>query len=306
MLATLSALWGGSFFFVEVALAGFPPFTIVAMRVGLAAVALWLFAFSIGLRVPRCIHVWAAFFGMGVLNNVLPFSLIVWGQTEIASGLASIFNATTPLFTVVVAGTLLPDERISVLKIMGLIAGLGGVVVMVGPGTLKGIGVHTLAELAILGAALSYAFAGVFGRRFRFMGISPVVAAAGQVTASSIVLAPLTLLVDQPFSLPMPDGHVWLAVLGLALPSTSVAYVLYFRILATAGATNLLLVTFLIPVSAILLGWTVLGERLEIHHFIGFAFIAIGLLAIDGRIWNRWMRPRYKDAETSSGTNRSS
>ncbi|RKZ35608.1 MAG: EamA family transporter [Gammaproteobacteria bacterium] len=285
MLLTLSALWGGSFFFVEVLVSALPPLTIVWLRVVLAAATLWIFAIIIGLQVPNTLGVWAAFFAMGLLNNVIPFSLIAWGQTYIASGLASILNATTPLFTVIVAGAFLHDERITAIKFVGVFIGFVGVVVMIGPPTLSGLGTDALAQIAVLGAALFYAFAGVFGRRFKDMGINPVLTAAGQVTASAIILTPLAIYVDRPFDLSVPGVEIWAAIIGLAVLSTAVAYILYFRILASAGATNLLLVTFLIPVSAILLGVFVLGESLELIHLFGMALIGFGLSAIDGRLW---------------------
>ncbi len=290
MLLTLSLLWGGSFFFVEVIISELPPLTVVFLRVVLAAIALWLFALVIGLRPPMTIGAWTAFLIMGLLNNVIPFTLIVWGQTHIASGLASILNATTPLFTVIVAGFLLVDERTTSMKLVGVIIGFIGVILMIGPSALSGLETDVLAQIAVLGAAVSYAFAGVFGRRFKAMGIDPVVTAAGQVTASSLVLAPVAIYIDRPFSLEIPGIEVITSIIGLAILSTAVAYILYFRILASAGATNLLLVTFLIPISAILLGSLVLGESLELIHYLGMALIGFGLSAIDGRLWRRKRR----------------
>ena len=290
MLLTLSLLWGGSFFFVEVIISELPPLTVVFLRVVLAAIALWLFALVIGLRPPMTIGAWTAFLIMGLLNNVIPFTLIVWGQTHIASGLASILNATTPLFTVIVAGFLLVDERTTSMKLIGVIIGFIGVILMIGPSALSGLETDVLAQIAVLGAAVSYAFAGVFGRRIKAMGIDPVVTAAGQVTASSLVLAPAAIYIDRPFSLEIPGIEVITSIIGLAILSTAVAYILYFRILASAGATNLLLVTFLIPISAILLGSLVLGESLELIHYLGMALIGFGLSAIDGRLWRRKRR----------------
>lgn len=278
LLLSLSVLWGGSFFFAKVALGELGPFTVVFARVSLAALALGLF-------VPlRRDAPWPAYFTMGFLNNALPFSLIFWGQTEIASGLASILNATTPLFTLVVAHVLTSDEKIERTKIVALLTGLLGVVVLIGPAALVG-GAALWGQAACLAAALSYAFAGVYGRRFRRMGIAPAEAAAGQVTASAALILPIMMIVDQPWLLPAsPSLKVWLALAGLALLSTALAYVLYFRILAAAGATNLLLVTFLIPLTAIVLGAVVLGERLEPRHFAGMALIGVGLALVDGRI----------------------
>jgi len=288
LLIALSVLWGGSFFFVGVAVSGLPPFTIVALRVGLAAIVLNLFVLAVGLRMPVERRVWLAFFGMGFINNLIPFSLIVWGQTHIASGLASILNATTPLFSVVVAHWLTTDERMTPGRIAGIVLGIAGVAVIIGPGALRGLGTNVLAQLAVLGASLSYAFGAVFGRRFRDMGIKPHVTATGQVSASTVMLLPLALLVDRPWTLAMPGMEVWGAVLGLAVLSTAVAYIIYFRILGSSGATNILLVTFLIPVSAVLLGVTILGETLLPRHLAGMLLIGLGLAAIDGRVVALW------------------
>lgn len=291
MLIMLSLLWGGSFFFIGIAVKALPPFTIVALRVSLAAVALLVFLRLAGLSMPRDPRVWLAFFGMGLLNNLIPFSLIVWGQTHIASGLASILNATTPLFGVIVAHLLTDDEKLTVNRFAGVVVGFLGVAMMIGPAALGGLGSNLVAQLAVLGAALSYSLAGVFARRFKRMGVAPIVTAIGQVSAASIMLVPLSLLVDHPWTLTMPGLDVWAAIVGIALVSTALAYVLFFRILETAGVTNLMLVTFLIPVSAILLGAMFLGETLEPKHFLGMTLIAAGLAAIDGRLLRLFSRP---------------
>lgn len=284
-LLSLSLLWGGSFFFAKVAVIELGPFTVVFARVGMAAVALNLVLAVSARSLFRRSTPWTAFLVMGLLNNALPFGLIFWGQREIASGLAAILNATTPLFTVIVAQYLTRDEKITGQKLAALIAGLTGVVVLVGPDFVLNTAASVTGQLACLAAALSYAFAGIWGRRFQQMGVAPLEAAAGQVTASTLLILPIMLFVDHPWTLPAPPSlAVWLALAGLALLSTALAYVLYFRILAIAGATNLLLVTFLIPVSAILLGWLFLGERLELRHFAGMALIGAGLALIDGRI----------------------
>lgn len=287
MLASLSILWGGSFFFVEIVVDDWPPFSIVLSRVALAALALWVYVFATGRRLPASASIWLSFATMGLINNAIPFSLIVWGQTQIASGLASILNATTPIFTVLVAGYCLADERVSPRKIVGAVLGFAGVSVMIGPAALRELGAQVLAQVAILGAALSYAFASVYGRRFRALAIDPVVVATGQVSASTLILLPLVLLLEQPFGLALPDGAGIAALLGLGLLSTGLAYILYFRLLAAAGATNAMLVALLIPVSAILLGVLVLDEVLAPQQLAGMALIVLGLLAIDGRPWRR-------------------
>ena len=286
LLLGLSMLWGGSFFFVGVAVQELPPLTIVALRVGLAAVGLWLIALVLGLKPPRSLRVWLAFLCMGTINNVIPFSLIVWGQTQIASGLASILNATTPLFTVVVATCLLSDERATPLKVVGVITGFCGVVVMIGlPASTQPT--PWLPQLAILAAALSYAFGGVYGRRFKTLGVHPILTAAGQVTASGLIMLPLAFWLEGAGALAAAGPGTWGAILGLTLFSTSLAYIIYFRLLATAGATNLLLVTLLVPASAILLGVLFLNEALSVTQFAGLGLIALGLSAIDGRLWPR-------------------
>ncbi len=208
LLIALSVLWGGSFFFVEIAVDALEPLTIVALRVGLAAIALNLIVLTVGLRMPKDRTLWASFLGMGFFNNMIPFSLIVWGQAHITSGLASILNASTPFFTVVAAHYLTSDEKMTGGRLAGVILGLAGVVFMIGADALKGLDTNTLAQLAVLGAAISYAYAGIFGRRFRNLGCSPLVTATDQVTASSVVLVPLALAVEQPWILPLPAANV--------------------------------------------------------------------------------------------------
>jgi drug/metabolite transporter (DMT)-like permease len=284
MLATLSILWGGSFFFMKLSLAELPTLLIVFSRVAIAAIALFVFLNLSGIALPAGKQVWLAFFTMGFLNNLLPFSLLVWGMTEIASGLAAILNATTPVFTILVAHFMTSDERISINKLIGVLLGLAGVAVLIGFDALDGFNASILAMLACIGAALSYAFAAAYGRRFKEYGVQPTQVAFGQVTASSLLLFPVAIYIDSPWNLAMPGVNTWMALLALGIFSTALAYVLYFRILAAAGATNIALVTLLVPVSAILLGWLILGEVLSHNHFVGMGLITLGLLAIDGRL----------------------
>ncbi len=285
MLLALATVWGGSFFFNAVAVRELPVFTVVVARVALAAILLWGVLRLRGERLPRDGRVWFAFFCMGLLNNAVPFSLIVWGQQHIASGVASILNASTPLFTVVFAHLLTRDERLTRGKGAGVVIGFAGVAVMMGFDAGDAFGTSAIAQLLCLGGAMSYAFAGIYGRRFRTLGISPMSTATGQVIASSVLLLPVMMVLDQPWTLPPPSLSATGALFGVAAISTALAYVLYFRILATAGATNLLLVTFLIPVSAILLGTMFLGEVLLTRHLLGMALVGAGLAAIDGRLW---------------------
>lgn len=282
LLLTLSLLWGGAFFLTEVILAELPPFTVVLGRVGFAALALLAFVYATGQRMPAAPRIWGAFFVMGLLNNFLPFSLIVGGQVHIEGGLAAILNGTTPLFSVVMAHFLTRDEPLTPLRLGGVLVGLAGVVVLVGPQALRGLGAAGLGQLAVLAAALAYACAAIFGRRFR--GLSPTVVAAGQVTCSSLIALPVALVLEQPW-IYTPGLTTWAALLSLSLLGTALAYLIYFRILASAGATNLMLVTFLIPPSALALGALFLDERLAWTAFAGMALIMAGLAAIDGRLF---------------------
>ena len=283
MLITLSVLWGGSFFFAEVALRGLPTLTVVFLRVALGAAVLWLVFLASVPKEKRTNLPWKDFLIMGFLNNAVPFSLLVWGQTQISSSLASIINATTPFFTVLVAHVLLADERMSKAKVIGVTAGFAGIVVLMGPGVFGGGDVGLAGQVACVGAAVSYALAATFGRRFA--GVTPLATATGQVTCSSLLLLPLVCLIDQPWTLNMPGWDVIGSVIGIAVGSTALAYILYFRILQVAGATNVALVTFLVPVSAIVLGTLILGEVLRPEHIAGMALIGLGLAIIDGRLF---------------------
>jgi drug/metabolite transporter (DMT)-like permease len=281
LLLILSMLWGGSFFFSKVAVAELRPFTLVLGRVAIAATALHLIVLARGQRLPTSLRTWGSFAVMAVLNNVIPFSLIFWGQTQIPSGLASVLNATTPLWTVLLAHYLTHDERLTSQRLAGVLIGLGGAAIVIGPDALRGLTLNVLAQLAVVGAGVAYALAGIYGKRFT--GIEPAVVAAGQVTCTALMMVPLVAWVDRPWLSPMPGATTWAALLGLGLLSTATAYLIYFRLLASAGATNVLLVTMLVPVSALLLGVAVLGERFELRHLAGMALVALGLMAIDGR-----------------------
>jgi drug/metabolite transporter (DMT)-like permease len=282
LLVALSMLWGASFFFGKIALLELPPLTVALGRVAIAAAILVVLARITGTVLPADMAAWRPYLLMGLLNNVIPFGLIFWGQTHIPSGLAAILNATTPLFTVLVAHIATADEKLTAARVSGVIFGFCGVVVMIGPDMLRQLGADIAAQFACLLAAISYAIAGVYGRRFR--SEPPLRVAAGQLVASSIILAPLALVLDQPWTLPWPSASAWAALVALASLSTALGYLIYFRLLARAGATNVLLVTFLIPVSAILLGTLILGEQLAVRHIVGMIAIGIGLAAIDGRL----------------------
>lgn len=283
MLILLSLLWGGSFMFVGVAIKEVPVFTIVAFRVLLASIVLHFVLRISGIIFPMRREVLLAFLGMGILNSALPFSLISFGQARIDSGLASILNATTPIFTMIFAHLMTKDEKIGPLKALGVALGFAGVVVLFS-------GRDLVANAALVGqiagilAAVSYGLSNIFGRRFAGLKLNPIAMATGQLSASACIMVPLALIVDHPFSRPLPGLPSILALTALALVSTAYAYILFFRILTRAGATNVSLVTLLVPCSAIALGSLVLGESLGFREIAGFATIALGLLVIDGRL----------------------
>jgi len=287
LLIILSVCWGGSFFFVEVALRGFQPFTLVFLRIAIAALILVGVVCLTGKRLPKSFKTWGGYVVMGALANAIPFSLIAWGQTRIESGVASILNATTPIFSVLLAHFLTSDERMTANKIMGVLIGFIGVYLMMKPELADGFSWRGLGQTAVLGAAICYGLGAIFGKRFK--NIPAVVNSAGMLICSSIMILPLVFIIDYPWSL-RPSLEAITAILGIAVISTVLAYLLYFYILSTAGATNVLLVTFLIPISALLLGVGLLGEVIKVLEYAGMGCIFLGLIVIDGRTLNRVMR----------------
>ena len=281
-LLLLSAVWGASFLAFAIALREVGVFTTVLHRVFWAAVLLWALVPVLKIGVPRTTRQWGACFVMGALNNVIPFSLIVWGQKTIESGLAAILNSTTALFGVVLAAILFADERVTWNRGIGVTLGFTGVVIAIGWDALAGFDIRSLAQLAILGAALSYAFASVWARR-ELSGLDPKGAALGMLTASSMIMMPLALAVDGWPTLDLSLSTL-AALAYLSVAATALAYLLYYRVLAMAGAANLMLTTLLIPPIAILLGAFVLDETLSASALLGFVLLGLGLLVMNGRI----------------------
>ena len=297
LLVLLSVVWGGSFFFGKLALAELSPFSVVLGRVSIAALVLNILVVVTGNRISVSRNAWAAFVLMGLLNNLIPFSLIFWGQTKISSGLAATLNSTTPLFTVVLAHFLTRDEKVTPGRLIGVLLGVVGVAWTIGQEALAGLGTNQIAQFAVLGAAVSYALAGIFGRTLR--SHSPIVAATGQVTTTTAMMVPIVCYVDQPWRTPIPSPLTIVSIVALGVLCTALAYVIYFRILRVAGATNLLLVTLLVPVSASLLGVCILGERVEANQLTGMALIGLGLSAIDGRVF-KFIRCRFGSIGSAS------
>jgi drug/metabolite transporter (DMT)-like permease len=281
LIMALSMAWGGSFVFAEVALAELPPVTVALGRVGIAALLLVAVVVMVGERLPQSRSLRGGIAVMALFNNVIPFALILWGQLYVTAGLASILTATAPLFAVVIAHLATQDEKITPARLTGLLVGFAGVVVMIGPEVLGGLAGDAIAPVAVLLGAFLYAASGVYGRRFR--GERPLVLAAGQMTAATIMLLPLSAVIDRPWTLAMPSAATWGALALMGAVSSALGFVIFFRVLARAGATNLMLVNFLNPVSTILLGAALLGEHVTLRQAIGMAGIAVGLAAIDGR-----------------------
>lgn len=281
LLGLLSVLWGGSFFFNGMILRELPPLTLVLLRVVLGTIILLPLLRARKIEFPRGVPGWAPFVAMGLFNNVLPFSLIVFGQTYIPSGLASILNATTPLFAVVIMAAA-GEERLQARRVVGVVVGLIGVAILHGDAlgfeSRQGIGIALC-----LAGAFSYGIAALVGRRLP-QRVPPLGTATFQMLASDVMIAPIAAVADRPWLLPMPQATTWLAVLGLAALSTALAYIVFFQILQRSGATNVVLVTLLIPATAMLLGYLVLGEPVSWREVTGALVIASALLLIDGRV----------------------
>ncbi len=282
LLIILGFLWGGSFFFGRIAVLEIPPFTLVFLRLFLAALALHIYLRGRLALYQTLVARHREFLLLGLINNALPHTLIFFGQTQIGAGLASILNATTPIWTVLIANRLTTDEKLSANKLAGCLTGLVGTAILIGPSLSNSASIPLWALVLPIGAAISYGFASIYGKRFR--GVAAPVAATGQLTASSLMILPVAIVADQPWLLPAPSIEAIGAVVGLALISTALGYLLFFRILDMAGATNVSLVTLLVPPSAILLGALFLGERLSWTDLAGMGVIAAGLLMLDGRL----------------------
>lgn len=279
----LALIWGASFLAVRVALDEIGPLTSVAHRVGWAMVALWIAVIVMRLPLPREPRVWGAFLVMGMLNNVIPFGLMAWGQLHIESGLTSILNASTAIFGVLAAAIFFADERISTRKAVGVMLGFAGVATAIGLENLRNFDIRSLAQLAVIAGTVSYALAGVWARKM-LSGQPPQVAAAGMVTGATLIMLPLAWIVEGPLTLNLQTPTL-LAIAYYALVATAFAYLLYYRVLAMAGSGNLMLVTLLVAPVAIVLGASLRDEALRPAAYAGFVLLALGLAVLDGRIW---------------------
>jgi drug/metabolite transporter (DMT)-like permease len=278
-LLILSVFWGGSFLFIKIAVTELPPLLVVLARVSIGAAALHLAAGWTRAQIPWNRALAVRLLVLGLLNNAIPFSLIFFGQREIPAGLGAILNSTMPIFSVVLAHYLTHDEPMTGRRIIGVLMGVAGVVVLMGFGAITGSGRELLGMAAIILACVSYAGGAIYARRF-----------PGLSSAASFILLPLVLVIDQPWTLPPPSISAILAVLALAILCTSIAYLLYFHVIKSSGASNASLVTLLIPISGVILGAAVLHEPIHLEQLAGMALIIAGLLVIDGRILSKQSR----------------
>jgi drug/metabolite transporter (DMT)-like permease len=282
-LIALSIMWGGGYFLSQVVLREVPPFTGSLARIGLAAITLYVYLIATRTPLPSSPRLWGTFIVLGFTNNAVPFTLYFLAQTQINSSLTSILNATAPIFAVVVAHFATRDEKLTRAKALGVVIGFAGVIIMIGPDLLQDLGSHVTAELMCLCAAASYAVGTIFARRLR--GTPAGIIAAGQLTVATVMMAAITALFETPWAMPVPSPTVIAALVTLGVVCTALPYFLYYRVLATAGATNVLLVTFMSPVSTILLGMLILSEQLTPRQIAGMVIIFVGLAVIDGRLW---------------------
>jgi drug/metabolite transporter (DMT)-like permease len=285
LLLALAALWSISFVFIKVAAAKVPVLTLVLIRVGLAALALHAVILASGRSYPSRASIFGRYAAMGLMNNIFPFALIVYATTEIGAGAASILNATAPIFTLLVAHFVTADEKVTPAKLLGVLLGIGGVAAIAGPQAMAGLTGDLLAVAAMLVACFFYGISAIYGRGFS--GIDSTVSAACQLTASTIILLPVALIVDRPWTVPTPGAATLAALLALALLSTAVAYVIYYALIRRAGATNTILVTLLIPVGGVFSAWAILGEALTVEEAAGMLLIGLGLVVIHGRVLRR-------------------
>ncbi len=280
LLVALAAIWGGSFMFIGIAVKELPALLIVLARVAMAAVILLPAHFILIGKLPGDRKSWIACAGMSVMNNVIPFTLISWGQHHIASGLASVINATTPMFAAIFMA-LAAYEAITLRKTIALLVGLAGVIILQGA-DVSNLGDQSLGILAVMGGSAFYGLSAPWSKKM-LTGIPPLTIATCQLSLSTLIMAVIVLPTQDISLYAEASMKTWAALIALAALATSLAYLLFFRIIARAGPSFVSLVTMLVPVSAIALGYLFLNEKLSAHEIIGALVIGVSLLIIDGR-----------------------
>jgi drug/metabolite transporter (DMT)-like permease len=274
-LILLGAIWGSSYLLIKVGGAEIPPFTFVEGRALIAAIALFIAMRWRGETLPRTRREWLPLIGMGIFNGVIPYTLITWGELYISSGLAAILTAAMPIFTVILAHFLTHDEKLTATKILGVLVGFGGVIVLFFDEWARGFQMEFWGQFAVVAAAASYALATLIARKY-LKGMSHVVASTGQLASAALWMLPLSLAFDNPFALrPSPAAIGSLVI--LALLGTAVAYILYYWLIEHTGVTRTALVTYLIPITGVLWGAGLLNEPIKWDALIGLALISAGI-----------------------------
>lgn len=283
LLVLLSFLWGGSFTLIKVAVETVPPATIVTGRLAIGATLLMLLVMARGIAIPRTPVLWGAFLVQGVLQSALPFTLISWGEKHIDSGLAGLLNSTPPLFAFLITFFILREGGAAMRKFLGVATGFAGAAVILGPEILAGSGNSVLGQLAITGASLSYAVAAIYARRFS--GQPALLTAACSMTMAAILILPVSLYVDHPWTLAPSSEAIW-SVVVLGVFSTALAMIIYFRLVKTLGTLGVTSGSYLRAGFSVLLGIMLLDEALSLSLAIGLVLIFLGVAIVTGRI--RW------------------
>lgn len=286
LLCLHAMLWGSAYFFIAVAKNDLPVLTINALRMVPAVALAMTIVLAMGCRLPVSLRDWGRFTFLALLNNYVPFSLIVLAQHHVTGGMAAVFTATTPLFAIFLAHLLTRDEKLSGPKLFGILMGITGVAILALPDLMGGAQGSLLAKLALVTTAIMYAFGGIYSRRLGHY--PPQVIAAAHMLMTLTIGLPVMLIVDRPWTLPMPSAAALGAVASAGIFASALASIIYFTLIKRAGATNALLVTLLLPLTPMLLGYLVLGETMSGRELIGAAVIGLALLVIDGRLLRGW------------------
>lgn len=277
----LAALWGPSFLFIKLAVTDIPPLTLVVGRVGIAAVLLYLVLRLQGRNLPKFGRAWKHFAVMALFQNALPFALFNWGEQHIDSALAAILNGTTPLFTMLLAHLFIADDRLTMDKLLGIIVGFGGLLLLIAPSLFEGFQVTTWGLIGVTFASVSYGIAIVYSR-LHLRGLPPLVAPTAQLTLATLYMLPLSLIFEHPFSLPLPSLSAIGSLVALAVFGTALAFVIYYYVIERTSATSVSMVTYLVPVFGVALGVAVLGEQLSWSAYVGCALILLGVMVVNG------------------------
>lgn len=282
VLLLLGALWGASFLFIKIGVAEMPPATLVAIRLAVGAAILLGVLYARGLRMPTNLRAWGDMFFVGIIGTVVPYMLITWGEQHITSGMASILNATMPLFTVLLTYVWTREERLNGLRLFGVLLGFVGVIVAVGVEHLSLTAADTQGQLAVLLASLCYAITGIYARR-AFRGMPALIPATGQMLTGAIIIVPIALALHGIPS-PLPSPLALGAVLALAVFGTAIAYILLYWLLERIGAARNSMVTYLLPPFALLYGALFLRESITIEAVLGLGLVIVGILLANGLI----------------------